>query len=144
MLVNYRSHLLFYAIRITNRSIWFLKVLGKGILYLMVLLCIKYAIDVYFQNANLSFLHFMMESILRMVNLALIAFLGYQMIKDIKFFSYVLIFLMIVIGFSIITNIGSSIILMRTHDMLTLISLGCCTFILIWANCYTLNHWDYY
>ena len=86
----------------------------------------------------------MMESILRMVNLALIAFLGYQMIKDIKFFSYVLIFLMIVIGFSIITNIGSSIILMRTHDMLTLISLGCCTFILIWANCYTLNHWDYY
>lgn len=144
MFKNYRSHLLFYAIRITNRSRWFCTVFVKGMASIVVLLLFKYEINYYFDVGNLSLIPFMIESGLRTGIFALLIFLLYQIMKDIKLFGYLLICMMLIIAGSIITGIGQSAILMRTHSIGTLVTLSIIAVSLFTINCYALKHLDYY
>ena len=144
MLKNYRSHLLFYAIRMQNRSKWLVKTFMKGSLILIVLLIVKYGVNELFHTNNISFVWFLLEGFFRIQILALFMFLIYQVYKNTKLFSYGLIMMIIITFFAITTGSGADIILMRTHDIGTICILGILMFALLAGNCYAVNHLDYY
>lgn len=144
MFKNYRSHLLFYAIRMRNRSKWLMKTFLKGSVVLCIMLVLKYGINELFRANNISFITYLVEGYFRIQILVLTMFLIYQFYKDTKLFSYGMIVFIVITFSSIVTGTGAEIILMRTHDILTIIWLGVVMLLLFIGNCYAVNHLDYY
>ena len=144
MFTNYRSHLLFYAIRIQNRTVWFLKTFGKGTLILAVILTMKYGINELFRNQTMSYVMYMIEGVLRIQVFSLFMFLLYQIYKSEKLFSYGLIAFVVLAMFSVTTATGANLILMRVHNMEVILLMAVVAAGMLGANCYAINHLDYY
>lgn len=144
MFTNYRSHLLFYAIRIQNRTVWFLKTFGKATMALAIILTLKYGIDALFQNQTMSYVMYMVEGMLRLQFFCLLLFLIYQIYKNEKLFSYALLGYLLVVLFCVIMHHGDNLILMRIHSVETIMMMALSTAGLLLANCYAINHLDYY
>lgn len=144
MLTNYRSHLLFYAIRIQNRTVWFLKTFLKGTIILLIILTCKYGINEWFHNHTMSYLMYMMEGYFRIRFLSLFMFLLYQIYKNAKLFSFGLLAYLILVLYCVATHTGANFILMRVHDVETMLIMAILTLGMPGANCYAINHLDYY
>lgn len=144
MFTNYRSHLLFYAIRIQNRTVWFLKTFGKGTLILMLILTMKYGINALFQNQTMSYVMYMIEGVLRIQVFSLFMFLLYQIYKNEKLFSYGLLLFVALVMFSVTTTMGADLILMRVHNVEIIGLMAVLMAGMLFANCYAINHLDYY
>ncbi|WP_416326215.1 hypothetical protein [[Eubacterium] hominis] len=144
MLTNYRSHFLFYAIRIRNRTSWFLSILKKGVLYIALVLIIKYGVDMYFNSQELPIYTYLTVGILWTSDIALLLFLIYQVLKEDKLFSYSLIAFILLIVISITTGVGESIVLMRLYDVRMIACLALFAGILVVGNSYALKYLDYY
>ena len=143
---NYRSHFLFYAIRITNRSSWFIKNTLKAMIPLIFVLLIKYLVDFIYlkQNIPYSFIFSIIESVLWISDISLLLFLIYQFVKTVKIFNIALICLVgLTIG-SLSIGIFENIILMRMHSIEMILSLFVIFMMMLGSNCYALNHLDYY
>lgn len=143
---NYRSHFLFYAIRITNRSSWFIKNTLKAMIPLIFVLLIKYLVDFIYlkQNIPYSFIFSIIESVLWISDLSLLLFLIYQFVKTVKIFNVALICLVgLTIG-SLSIGVFENIILMRMHSIEMILSLFVIFMMMLGSNCYALNHLDYY
>lgn len=144
LLKNYQTHLLFYAIRISNRSKWFLRNVVKGMIPLIMVISVNYAINLLFHNNAILYIPNLIESILWISDISLLVFLFYQFIKNIKLINVMIIgFVILAIG-SLSTSILDDVIFMRIHSVEMIMVLFVTLVILLIGNCYALNHLDYY
>ena len=133
-----------FSKELRNRSKWLMKTFLKGSVVLCIMLVLKYGINELFRANNISFITYLVEGYFRIQILVLTMFLIYQFYKDTKLFSYGMIVFIVITFSSIVTGTGAEIILMRTHDILTIIWLGVVMLLLFIGNCYAVNHLDYY
>lgn len=143
---NYRAHLLFYAIRISDRSQWFIKIVCKGMCKVIALIMIKCLIDMFFQNQmiSISLIQGIIISVLCISDIVLLVFFLYQFIKDIKLFNVVVIGFISLVFISLSTGILEDIIFLRIQNVQMILGTFILLLILIISNCYALNHLDYY